>query len=101
MTISQAILLLALSISCPAHAAVVSQSGMKYTVAETAQLQMEGGASDLKATDLKIYWGSLGACHRSLSPALFRRIEHLRRIQIWQRRDERHVDEARSSRHHI
>ncbi|EKX33066.1 hypothetical protein GUITHDRAFT_120760 [Guillardia theta CCMP2712] len=34
---------------------------MKYTVAETAQLQMEGGASDLKATDLKIYWGSLGA----------------------------------------
>ncbi|EKX34422.1 hypothetical protein GUITHDRAFT_119428 [Guillardia theta CCMP2712] len=61
MTISQAILLLVLSISCPAHAAVVSQSGMKYTVAETAQLQMEGGASDLKATDLKIYWGSLGA----------------------------------------
>ncbi|EKX33061.1 hypothetical protein GUITHDRAFT_120756 [Guillardia theta CCMP2712] len=57
----QAILLLLLSISCPAHAAVVSQSGIKYTVAETAQLQMEGGASDLKATDLKIYWGSLGA----------------------------------------
>ncbi|EKX35650.1 hypothetical protein GUITHDRAFT_118136 [Guillardia theta CCMP2712] len=34
---------------------------MKYTVAETAQLHMEGGITDLKATDMKIYWGSLGA----------------------------------------
>ncbi|EKX47611.1 hypothetical protein GUITHDRAFT_106598 [Guillardia theta CCMP2712] len=57
----QAILLLIQLMSNPLHAAVFTQSGMKYTVAETAQLQMEGGTSDLKATDLKIYWGSLGA----------------------------------------
>ncbi|EKX52871.1 hypothetical protein GUITHDRAFT_101325 [Guillardia theta CCMP2712] len=42
-------------------AAVSTLHGMKYTVAETAQLHLEGGIADLKATDIKIYWGSLGA----------------------------------------
>ncbi|EKX30862.1 hypothetical protein GUITHDRAFT_122931 [Guillardia theta CCMP2712] len=42
-------------------AAVVTSGGVKYTVAEMAQLQLEGGVTDLKATDMKIYWGSLGS----------------------------------------
>eukprot|EP00960_Hanusia_phi_P016201 477399-Hanusia_phi.AAC.2 len=56
----QAALLFLVLILESSHGAVVTVGTQQYTVRETAQLHMEAGVSDLKATDLKIYWGTIG-----------------------------------------
>eukprot|EP00960_Hanusia_phi_P002221 63689-Hanusia_phi.AAC.1 len=45
--------------SC-SHARIIKLGSASYTLAEMAQLHMEASVSDLKATDIKVYWGALG-----------------------------------------